>query len=236
MAKDIFDVEAYRKFVEELKPLLNGPNIKHVDLNYLEPRAKEFGYKTKYGSYGWRSFISNRLADKTVYLGGEYIRLPNPDDFQKGLIEKAPEELKKILHFMKTLPFYHIRRQMGDNDIFNPVCDLYVCSADPKNYRIGYMWGNTLLKPTSSPGPNFIMIHIPEEHQIRQQILTLPEYNLNIALGTDYMGEEKKDFCARGCGSRMSKECLDSIQEPKWLPWLMQKQVNSKAMEHSCLV
>lgn len=198
MAKDIFDVEAYRKFVEELKPLLNGPNIKHVDLNYLEPRAKEFGYKTKYGSYGWRSFISNRLANKTVYLGSEYIRLPNPDDFQKGLIEKAPEELKKILHFMKTLPFYHIRRQMGNNDIFNPVCDLYVCSADPKNYRIGYMWGNTLLKPSSNPGPNFIMIHIPEEHQIRQQILTLPEYNLNIALGTDYMGEEKKGFLRQG--------------------------------------
>jgi len=198
MAKDIFNVDAYKKFVEELKPLLDGPNIKHVDLNYLEPRAKEFGYKTKYGSYGWRSFISNRLANKTVYLGNENIRLPNPDEFQKGLIEKAPEELKKILHYMKTLPFYHIRRQMGNNDKYNPVCDLYVCSADPKNYRIGYMWGNTVLPPSSRPGPNFIMIHIPEEHQIRQQILTLPEYNLNIALGTDYMGEEKKGFLRQG--------------------------------------
>jgi phosphoenolpyruvate carboxykinase (ATP) len=38
------------------------------------------------------------------------------------------------------------------------------------------------------------MIHIPEEHQMRQQILTLPEYNINIALGTDYMGEDKKGF------------------------------------------
>ncbi|OGF64871.1 MAG: hypothetical protein A2Y62_13155 [Candidatus Fischerbacteria bacterium RBG_13_37_8] len=198
MAKDIYDLEAYRKFVEELKPLLKGPNIKHVDLNWLEPHAREFGTKTKYGSYGWRSFISNRLAAKTVYLGGEKIQLPNPDDFQKNLIEKAPEELRKILHYMKTLPFYHIQRQMGDNDAYNPVCDLYVCSADPKNFRIGYMWGNTLLKPSSRPGPNFIMIHIPEEHQIRQQILTLPEYNLNIALGTDYMGEEKKGFLRQG--------------------------------------
>jgi len=38
------------------------------------------------------------------------------------------------------------------------------------------------------------MIHIPEEHHLRQQVLVLPEYNLNIALGTDYMGEDKKGF------------------------------------------
>jgi phosphoenolpyruvate carboxykinase (ATP) len=198
MASDIFNPEAYRAFVEELKPALNGPNIRHADLDWLEPRAREFGTRTKYGSYGWRSFVSNRLANKTVYLGSEYIRLPNPDDFQKGLIEKAPEELNKVLHYLKTLPFYHIRRQMGQNDRYNPVCDLYVCCSDPKNYRIGYMWGSTMFKPSSLPGPHFIMIHIPEEHQMRQQILTLPEYNLNIALGTDYMGEDKKGFLRQG--------------------------------------
>lgn len=205
MANDIYNVETYKKFVDELRPLLNGPNIKHVNLRWLEPQAKEFGLKTKYGSYGWRSFVSNRLAAKTVYLGSEYVVLPNPDDFQKSLIAKAPEELRKILHYMKTLPFYHIRRQMGDNKEFNPVCDLYVCSADPKNYRIGYMWGNTLFDPSNRPGPNFIMIHIPEEHQIRQQILTFPEYNLNIALGTDYMGEDKKGFL------RQAMWCADEL-------------------------
>lgn len=205
MENDIFNIEAYKKFIEQLKLLLNGPNIKHVNLRWLEPRAKELGIRTKYGSYGWRSFVSNRLAAKTVYLGSEYVRLPNPDDFQKNLIAKAPEELRKILHYMKTLPFYHIHRQMGDNKEFNPICDLYVCSADPKNYRIGYMWGNTLFDPGNRPGPNFVMIHIPEEHQIRQQILTFPEYNLNIALGTDYMGEDKKGFL------RQAMWCADEL-------------------------
>jgi len=38
------------------------------------------------------------------------------------------------------------------------------------------------------------MIHIPEEHLLRQQVLVLPEENINIALGTDYMGEDKKGF------------------------------------------
>ncbi len=38
------------------------------------------------------------------------------------------------------------------------------------------------------------MIHIPEEHPIRQQVLAIPGYNINIALGSDYMGEDKKGF------------------------------------------
>lgn len=189
-----YDEKTYKEFVDELIPLLKGKNIRETTLSWLKPRAEEFGTKTKYGSYGWRSFVSNRLANKTIYLGSQRIRLPNPDNFQLNLIEKAPEEFKKILHYLKTLPFYHIKRQMGNNKSFNPKCDLYVCCSDPKNYRIGYMWGNTLFDLSSKPGPEFIMIHIPEEHQMRQQILTLPEYNLNIALGTDYMGEDKKGF------------------------------------------
>ena len=194
MARDVYDVEAYRKFYDELIPLLDGPNVKTVELDWLEPRAREFAQKTKYGSYNWTSKFSSRLAAKTVYLGSERVRLPNATDEQLRLVEKAPEELSKVLHWMKTLPFVHLRRQMGENDGFNPVCDLYVSLADPKNVRLAYMWGNTMFKPSGRPGPNFVMIHIPEEHQMRAQILTLPEYNLNIALGTDYMGEEKKGF------------------------------------------
>ncbi|MFN3821232.1 MAG: phosphoenolpyruvate carboxykinase (ATP), partial [bacterium] len=40
----------------------------------------------------------------------------------------------------------------------------------------------------------FTMIHIPEEHQIRQMVLALPENGINICLGSDYVGEEKKGF------------------------------------------
>jgi phosphoenolpyruvate carboxykinase (ATP) len=83
---------------------------------------------------------------------------------------------------------------MGNNGEYNPVCNLYMSLADPKNHRIAYMWGNTLRDPGPEPGPEFTMIHIPEEHNIRQQVLVLPEHNINIALGTDYMGEDKKGF------------------------------------------
>ena len=192
--KNIYNVEAYKKFAGELQRVLEGPNIRTVDLKWLEPRAKAAGTKTKYGSYGWRAAISSRIAPKTIYLGSEEVRLPGPTTEQESLIAMAPEELDKVLHLLRTLPLYHIRRQMGENDSYNPFCNLYVSEADVVNYRIGYMWGTTMFKPSKRPGPEFIMIHIPEEHPLRQQVLVLPEDNINIALGTDYMGEDKKGF------------------------------------------
>ncbi|MCP2620313.1 phosphoenolpyruvate carboxykinase (ATP), partial [Candidatus Aminicenantes bacterium AC-334-K16] len=192
--KNIYNEEAYKKFAQELQHVLQSPNIKRVDLKWLEPRAKATGMRTKYGSYGWRSAISSRIAPKTVYLGSEAVRLPHPTPLQESIIANAPAELDKVIHLLRTLPFFLIRRRMGENSEYNPFCNLVVSAADLKNFRLGFMWGQTLFKPKKKPGPEFIMIHIPEEHQLRQQVLVLPEYNINIALGTDYMGEDKKGF------------------------------------------
>ncbi|MFC2088353.1 phosphoenolpyruvate carboxykinase (ATP) [Calditrichota bacterium] len=194
MSQDIYDIDYYERFYKELIPLLDSPNINHVDMGYLESNARKFANKTKYNSYVWSSKISNRLAPKTVYLGSEKVHLPKPTSMHLDIIKNAPQQLDKVLHLIKTIPFVHIRRQMGYNDKFNPVCDLYVSTADPKNIRLAYMWANTMFKPKGRPGPNIIMIHIPEEHVLRQQILALPEHNLNIAFGTDYLGEDKKGF------------------------------------------
>ncbi len=190
----IYNEDVYKKFSEELHKALKGPNVKSVDLKWLEPRAKSVGIKTVYGSYGWRCAISSRIAPKTVYLGSEAVRLPRLTPQQEAIIAKTPEELDKVLHLVKTLPICHIRRRMGENDSYNPVCNLYISEADLINYRLGYMWGTTMFKPGKRPGPEFTMIHIPEEHPLRQQVLVLPEHNINIALGTDYMGEDKKGF------------------------------------------
>ena len=194
MPEPKYSENIYKQFHENMLPLLNGPNIQHLDLKKLRKQAIQTGTKTKFGSYGWRSAYSSRIAPRTVYLGGPSVRLPKPTELHKNIIEAAPEELHKVLHLLRTLPFVHLRRQMGNNSEYNPICNLYMSVADPKNYRIAYMWGNTMFKPHGKPGPEFIMIHIPEEHQIRQQVIAIPEYNLNIAMGTDYMGENKKGF------------------------------------------
>ena len=194
MAAYGYDGRAYREFAENLMPLLKGRNIKRLSMRKHRKLAIKSGTQTVFGSWGWRSAVSSRIGPKTVYLGSPDVRLPKLTSLQKNIIENAPEELHKVLQLMRTLPFIHVRRQMGNNPDFNPVCNLYMSVADPKNYRIAYMWANTLAKPSRRPGPEFTMIHIPEEHPIRQQVLSIPEHNINIALGSDYMGEDKKGF------------------------------------------
>lgn len=191
---DIYDEAAYKQFAERFSTLLKGENIRSVKLEDLREPSLRLGTRSTNGSYGWRSFTSSRIGPKTVYLGSPGVRLPRPSDVHKALIASAPQELENVLHLMQTLPFVHLRRQMGRNGEYNPICNLYVSVADPKNHRIAYMWGNTLRDPGSEPGPEFTMVHIPEEHFIRQQVLVLPEYDINIAMGTDYMGEDKKGF------------------------------------------
>ena len=191
---DIYSPEDYQRFADNLKASLGGPNIRDFRLKQLRKYAQETGRQTSNGAWVWRSMVSSRIGPKTVYLGSEKVRLPRPSDLHKSIIEKSPEELHKVLHFLRTMPFVHLRRQMGNNSEYNPICNLYISVADRKNFRLAYMWGNTMFDPGRRPGPEFTMIHIPEEHQLRQQVLALPEYGINIALGTDYMGEDKKGF------------------------------------------
>ena len=194
MNDSIYMEEDYKRFYENLLPLLKGSNIQHYDIKKLRKSALSTATKTKFDSYGWRSAVSSRVAPKTVYLGSTKVRLPRATELHNKIIKNAPDELHKVLHLLRTLPFIHLQRQMGNNNEFNPICNLYVSIADAKNYRIAYMWGNTLLKPFKKTGPEFTMIHIPEEHHLRQQVMAIPEFNLNIAVGTDYMGEDKKGF------------------------------------------
>jgi phosphoenolpyruvate carboxykinase (ATP) len=137
MAKGPYDPDVYRHFAENLRSSLDGPNIEHISLRKLRRKALETARITAGGSPMWFSKVSSRMAAKTVYLGGgPEIVLPRASKMQLDLVEKAPEQLHKVLQLLRTMPFVHVRRQMGDNKEFNPVCNLYVCVADKKNYRL----------------------------------------------------------------------------------------------------
>jgi len=198
MSESIYDTQFYARFYRELQRRLNGSNIKEAGHRELREPSIATGTRTKYGSYGWRSMVSSRIAEKTVVLGSEKVREFHLADTKKNLIAKAPDELDKVLHLMETMPFVKLRRQMGDNPEYNPKCNLYMSVADQKNFRLAYMWGHTMGPETKAPGPEFTLIHIPEEHSIRQQALVLPDYNLTIVMGSDYMGEDKKGFLRNG--------------------------------------
>lgn len=192
---NLYDEASYKRFAENLPHALSGKNIQHLNLKQIKKYAHKSGRQTKFGSWGWRSMISSRIGPKTVYLGSKNARLPNPSALHKEIIGKSPDQLHKILQLLRKMPFVHLRRQMCKNREYNPICNLYVSVADLKNYRLPYMWGNTLHEPDNSrPGPEFTMIHMPEEHQIRQMVMAMPEHHINIAMGSDYMGEDKKGF------------------------------------------
>ena len=194
-AKGPYDPDTYRRFAENLRGVLGGPNIEHPSLWALRRKALKSARKTANGSHLWSSAISSRQAAKTIYLGDESVQLPRPTPGQLAIVEKAPDQLHKVLQLLKTQPFVHIRRQMGDNREFNPVCNLYVSVSDPKNYRLAYEWAMTMGPvKRGRPGPEFVMIDVPEEHQLRMQILTVPQHDINIAMGSDYTGECKKGF------------------------------------------
>ncbi|MEP0774355.1 MAG: phosphoenolpyruvate carboxykinase (ATP) [Acidobacteriota bacterium] len=200
MAQHPYDPDAYRRFAENLRSALEGRNIEHASMGTVRRKALETAFITRQGSPLWWSAISSRQAAKTVYLGsGPDVVLPTPTPEQLAIVGKAPEQLHKVLQLVRTMPFVHVRRQMGDNPEFNPICNLYVCVADKKNYRLAYEWGRTLGEVNKRrPGPEFHMIDIPMEHQLRLQILTIPEHDINIALGSDYTGECKKGFLRQG--------------------------------------
>lgn len=195
MASGPYDPDVYRRFAENLKSSLDGPNIRHLSMRQLRRLALPFARRTADGSHVWYSAISSRIAARTLFLGSPSVWLPKPSKLQLQLVERSPEQLHKVLQLVRTLPFVHVRRQMGDNPEFNPICNLYVSVSDPKHARLAYMWGSTMNDVRRDrPGPEFVMIHIPEEHPVRMQILSLPEHDLNIAMGTDYTGECKKGF------------------------------------------
>ncbi len=196
MALNPYNPKVYREFAKNLPSFLKGRNIEHPTMAELKRMAYKTARFTNFGAPVWYSKISSRMAAKTVYLGGgPEIILPKPSKVQLDIVEKAPDQLNKVLQLLKTMPFVHIRRQMGDNDEYNPICNFYVSVADPKNYRLAYQWASTMGDvKKNSKGPEFIMIHIPEEHLLRLQVLVIPEHNINIALGTDYTGECKKGF------------------------------------------
>ena len=198
MSESLYNTRLYDRFNRDLQRRLNGPNIKDVKLEDLREPAIQTGMQTRFGSWGWRSSVSSRIAEKTVNLGTEKVREFHLSDTKKKIITRAPSELDKVLHLMETLPFVRLRRQMGGNSEYNPICNLYMSVADLKNSRLAYMWGNTMGSLTKDPGPEFTLIHIPEEHHINQQALVMPDYDLTMVMGSDYMGEDKKGFLRNG--------------------------------------
>jgi len=63
-----YDLDAYRRFAENLRSALRGKNIKTISLREAHKKAIPSALRTRTGSYCWRSAVSSRMGQKTVYL------------------------------------------------------------------------------------------------------------------------------------------------------------------------
>src|SRR5512139_83456 len=99
-----YDVDAYRRFADNLKPVLQGRNVRDITMREARGKATPFAVRTKTGSCCWHSAVSSRMAQKTVYLGSEAVRQATLNAAQKQLIEAAPEMLHKVLQLLQTMP------------------------------------------------------------------------------------------------------------------------------------
>jgi hypothetical protein len=104
-AQGPYDPDVYRRFAENLRGCLGGSNIERVSMGALRRKALRTARRTANGSHLWHSAISSRQAARTVYLGDASVQLPAPSPLHLSIVEKAPEQLHKVLQLLKSQPF-----------------------------------------------------------------------------------------------------------------------------------
>ena len=137
--KPPYDADTYRRFAENSR---GSPGPKHPTPLHGGLRRKSLASarRTANGSVLWASAISSRQAPRPSHLGDDAVQLPRPTAGSSPSWRRLRISSTRSSSSLKTQPFVHIRRQMGDNREFNPVCNLYVSVSDPKNYRLAYEW------------------------------------------------------------------------------------------------
>jgi phosphoenolpyruvate carboxykinase (ATP) len=178
--------------LEAVKTLKDLPNIEEPSFQEIRSRAEIFGTETTWGSYNFVSAVKNRSAGLTVYIGSGEVMSRNWSTRQREIIQGVPDTIRLVKEYMKQTPFIHVRRSMGKNNIFSPLCNLFVSVHRKEMIRLAYMWSQTLFSPTDSPGPEQYLVYIPEWQEKDRQILVFPEISTTFVLGSDYYGESKK--------------------------------------------
>ncbi len=183
----------YPSIQAEAEALFSQPNVRHLSEKQARTEAERFGAKTQFGNYAYHTTVKNRSAAVTVYVGPDYVQTGHLTDKRKALLQKLPKTLEAVKHYLKIAPFVCVERGIGDNAVFSPQCRTYISVARPEMVRLAHMWTSLLFAPNpKANGPRQTLIYIPEWQEKDRQILVFPEENLNLVLGSDYLGEAKK--------------------------------------------
>jgi len=164
----------------------------------LRRLAEEQGNLTEFGNYNFCSTVRNRSAGRTVYVGDGEIPLAKPSKLQEEILRNVPKTLKEVIAYLPKVPLYSIDLTMGVNETFTPHCHLYISRYRRDYVRLAYMVFQTLFPRAKSPGPELVVVDLPEWQEQDRQILVFPDEGLTLVLGSDYYGEIKKGFLRMG--------------------------------------
>ena len=182
-------------FLDFVRTLEERGNVTSTDMADLASQARPFGRPTVHGGLSFSSNVRNRSASQSVIIGSERVREKSLNAGQKSLLEKADATLEKLQEYLKLAPLIRVKRNICDNEVFNPKCNLYLSTQRRDNVRQAYLWASTLgdYAPTA-PGPELRLVCVPEWPERDRQVLVFPEEGLTVVLGMDYVGEVKMGF------------------------------------------
>ncbi len=176
--------------------MFENVRVKEYDIAELETLFKGASIRSKYGSWVFYTSVRNRSAAKTVYFPKELQRSLSPQ--KEEIYNSYRKTLELFKKYALKTRFGYIKRVMGKNNEFTPVCHFFFSLRKPEYARLAYMWAKTLIEPGEAkvaPGsPEFVLIMLPEWQEKDRQILVFAEENITFVFGTDYFGEVKKGF------------------------------------------
>jgi phosphoenolpyruvate carboxykinase (ATP) len=114
-----------------------------------------------------------------VVFGSERVATKKPSDRQKVIQEKKDQTLQAVEAYLKRAPLVRVQRTIGDNNSFNPKCNLFLSLQRADNIRQACLWSHTLREYSSRyRGPELYQVCIPEWPEEERQVLVFPERSL----------------------------------------------------------
>jgi phosphoenolpyruvate carboxykinase (ATP) len=184
-----------QRFLDFVKTLQERENVRTLSLAELDQEARPYGRLTNNQSLSYYSNVRNRNARDTVVFGSDRVAPKKLTDRQKVIQEKKDQTLQAVEAYLKRAPLVRVQRTIGDNNSFNPKCNLFLSVQRADNIRQACLWSHTLRDYSSRyRGPELYQVCIPEWPEDERQVLVFPELDLNVVLGIDYVGEVKMGF------------------------------------------
>ena len=183
------------KFLEFVKGLEGCDNVRPMDVDQLASETRPYGRQTSYGNLAYFSNVRSRSASQSVVIGSDRVREKSLSEGQAAILERLETTLGTLQEYLTRAPLIRVQRTIGDNDVFNPRCTLYLSTQRQDNVRQAYLWSKTLRAPAAGePGSELNLVCIPEWPEHDRQVLVFPEDGLTVVLGMDYVGEVKMGF------------------------------------------